>query len=363
MTQQTIFSLEPNPNALDAATRDALMRDPAFGRVFTDHMVTITWREGQGWQDAKVTARKPFSIDPACSVLHYGQEIFEGMKAYRGADGAVTLFRPLENARRFQASAKRMAMPALPESLFLEAIEQLVRIDQAWVPHGSGSLYLRPFMFANEVFLGIKPASEFIFCVIACPVGPYFKGGDKAVSVWVSENYTRAAPGGTGEAKCGGNYAGSLVAQSEATANGCDQVVFLDAAEHRWVEELGGMNIFFVMDDGTLVTPPLSGSILPGITRASVIELAREMGMVVEERRYSYPEWEADAQSGRLAEAFVCGTAATLVAIGEVRSARTRFAIGDGAAGNTVKVLRERLVEIQRNQAAGPAGWVHHVGL
>ena len=363
MTQQTTFSLEPNPNALDAATRDALMRDPAFGRVFTDHMVTITWREGQGWQDAKVTARKPFSIDPACSVLHYGQEIFEGMKAYRGADGAVTLFRPLENARRFQASAKRMAMPALPESLFLEAIEQLVRVDQDWVPHGSGSLYLRPFMFANEVFLGIKPASEFIFCVIACPVGPYFKGGDKAVSVWVSENYTRAAPGGTGEAKCGGNYAGSLVAQSEATANGCDQVVFLDAAEHRWVEELGGMNIFFVMDDGTLVTPPLSGSILPGITRASVIELAREMGMTVEERRYSFPEWEADARSGRLAEAFVCGTAATLVAIGEVRSSRTRFAIGNGTAGNTVKVLRERLVEIQRNQAAGPAGWVHHVGL
>ncbi len=363
MTPKLKFTIDLNAHPTPAEARDASMQDPAFGRVFTDHMVVIKWTDELGWHDARVTARVPFSIDPACAVLHYGQEIFEGMKAYRGEDGALSLFRPFENARRFQHSAERLMMPSLPEDLFVEAVEQLVSIDRDWTPVGSGSLYLRPFMFATEVFLGIKPASAYTFCVIACPVGPYFKGGDRPVTVWMSEHYTRAAIGGTGAAKCGGNYAGGLAAQVEASRNGCDQVVFLDASERKWVEELGGMNIFFVMKDGSLVTPPLSGTILPGITRASVIELAREAGHTVREERYSIDQWASDAKSGDLAEAFVCGTAATLVSIGEIRAASGGFVIGAGAIGQTTAALKARLNAIQRGQQPGPAGWSHRIAL
>ena len=228
-------------------------------------------------------------LDPASAVFHYAQEIFEGLKAYRMRNGGVALFRPEQNARRFQASAERLAMPVLPEAAFLRAIEELVKTDVEWVPPGGdGSLYLRPFMFACEAFLGVRPASDYHFVVIASPVGAYFKGGKKAVSVWLSADYTRAAPGGTGAAKCGGNYAASLVAQAEAIRHGCDQVVFLDAAERRWVEELGGMNVFFVFDDGSMLTPPLGGTILPGVTRNSIIALARADGRTVREERYSY---------------------------------------------------------------------------
>jgi branched-chain amino acid aminotransferase len=299
------FEKVPHPAPTQADVRAARMENPGFGKVFSDHMVTIRWSADKGWHDAEVRAREPFSIDPASAVLHYAQEIFEGMKAYRTADGGFALFRPEENARRFNMSARRMAMPELPEDVFIEAVEQLVRTDAAWVPEGDGSFYLRPFMFASEAFLGVRPANEYIFCVIGCPVGAYFKGGYKAVTVWVSDDYTRAALGGTGAAKCGGNYAGSLVAQAEATRNGCDQVVFLDAAERRWVEELGGMNIFFVMDNKTIVTTPL-GTILPGITRASVMQLAAEEGFKVEERPYSFEEWHGlrrrrDAQPLRAA--------------------------------------------------------------
>ncbi len=357
------FQITKNPAALDDAARAAAMANPAFGRVFTDHMVTIRWTADKGWQDAEVRARAPFQLDPAAAVLHYAQEIFEGLKAYRAGDGGFTMFRPERNARRFIESARRMAMPELPEALFVQACEELIRIDSAWVPGGEGSLYLRPFMFANESFLGVKPAAEFIFCVIACPVGAYFKGGAKPVSVWLSEDYSRAGPGGTGAAKCGGNYAASLVAQAEAIKQGCDQVVFLDAAEHRWVEELGGMNLFFVFDDGSMLTPPLSGTILPGITRASVIELAGAQGRSVEEQRYSIEQWRADAQSGKLREVFACGTAAVIVAVGEVRSAHGDFTIGGSQTGPVTAQLRDTLVAIQRNQAPGPDGWVHKVAL
>jgi len=357
------FEITANPAALDDKAREEAMADPAFGRVFTDHMVTIRWTAEKGWHDARVGARQPFQLDPAAAVLHYAQEIFEGLKAYRAGEDGITLFRPERNARRFNQSAHRMAMPEMPEELFIQACEELVKIDRKWVPGGDGSLYLRPFMFANEVFLGVKPAAEFLFCVIACPVGAYFKGGAKPVSVWVSDEYSRAGPGGTGAAKCGGNYAASLLAQAEAIEHGCDQVVFLDTKENRWVEELGGMNLFFVFDDGSMITPPLGGTILPGITRDSIIELARAQGRAVEERPYSIDDWRADAQSGRLREAFACGTAAVIVAVGEIRSTKGDFTIGGSQTGPVTAALRDELVAIQRNQQPGPAGWVHEIAL
>ncbi len=293
-------------------------------------------------------------------MLHYAQEIFEGLKAYRRDDGGVNLFRPDANARRFRDSAGRMAMQALPEALFIEAVEQIIRIDRAWIPGGEGSLYIRPFMISNEVFLGVKPSSEYIFAVIASPVGSYFKGGPAPVSIWVSQNYTRAAIGGTGAVKCGGNYAASLRAQAEAIDHGCDQVVFLDAVERRYVEELGGMNVFFVFDDGSLSTPPL-GTILPGITRDSIIALAKDAGTRVREEPYTIDQWRNDAASGRLKEAFACGTAAVISPIGKVRSASGDFVINGGVAGPVAMSLRKKLVDIQYGRAPDPHEWIRKV--
>ncbi len=361
MDQKWLFASNDHPNPTPAADIAAVLENPGFGTIFSDHMVTVQWTEALGWHDAKIEDRKPFLIDPAAAVLHYAQEIFEGMKAYKTEDGAVALFRPEENARRFAKSAERMAMAPVPEGLFLQAVETLVRTDRDWIPGGAGSLYVRPFMFASEVFLGVRPSKNYIFCVIASPVGPYFKGGKSAITVWVTDSYTRAAPGGTGAAKCGGNYASSLVAQAEASQHECDQVVFLDATEHRWVEELGGMNVFFVMADGTLVTPPLSGTILPGITRASVIELARDEGFVVEERAYSFDQWRDDAQEGRLKEVFACGTAAVISAIGKVRYAAGEFIIADGESGPVTQRLHAKLTGIQRGRIKDNRGWVYPV--
>src|SRR5256885_3857888 len=272
------FEIRPNPAPVSAAERASLLANPGFGRVFTDHMVTVRYADGKGWYDARVEARAPIPMDPATAVLHYAQEIFEGLKAYRTADGGISLFRADANAARFRTSARRMAMAELPEQIFLDSLRELVAVDRDWVPDDEeASLYLRPFMFASEVFLGVKPSSEYLYVVIASPVGAYFKGGVAPVSVWVSQEYTRAAPGGTGAAKCGGNYAASLAAQAEALEQGCDQVVFLDAVERRYVDELGGMNVFYVFDDGSITTPPL-GTILAGITRDSILTLAAELG-------------------------------------------------------------------------------------
>ena len=361
-TSPFAFRHEPNATPVEANERAKRLIDPGFGRVFTDHMAMIRYSETEAWHDARITARAPLTIDPASSVLHYAQEIFEGMKAYRLADGGTALFRPEANARRFQDSARRLAMPELPEELFLESVERLVKADANWIPESDGgALYLRPFMFASEVFLGVKPSAEYLYMVLASSVGAYFKGGAPTVSIWVSQQYTRAALGGTGAAKCGGNYAASLLAQSEAIRNGCDQVVFLDAAERRWVEELGGMNIFFVFDDGSMATPALTGTILPGITRDSILTLARAQGIEVREEGYTIDQWRADAASGRLVEAFACGTAAVVTPIGTVASPEGRFTIGSGAPGTLTMRMRDALVSIQRGTAPDANNWLHHL--
>jgi branched-chain amino acid aminotransferase len=356
------FAIERNAQPVAVADRAKLLGDPGFGRVFTDHMAIVRYSDARGWHDAKITARKPLSLDPAAAVLHYAQEVFEGLKAYRLADGTMALFRPDANARRFNASAGRLAMPEIPQDTFLESIRQLVRIDRDWFPTvEGGSLYIRPFMFASEVFLGVKPSSEYLYIVILSPVGGYFKSGAPAVSLWISQSYTRAAPGGTGAAKCGGNYASSLVAQAEASKHGCDQVVFLDAAEHKWVEELGGMNVFFVFEDGSLQTPPLSGTILPGITRESLMTLARAEGLTVREEPYSIDQWRKDVKSGRMTEAFACGTAAVVTPIGRVKSPEGEMVIGSGGPGQTTMRIKQRLVDIQRGVAEDKHGWVQRI--
>ncbi|MGC5778046.1 branched-chain amino acid aminotransferase [Methylobacterium sp. NFXW15] len=356
------FEIESNPAPRSTEDRAALMANPGFGKVFTDHMAIARYSAERGWHDARITARAPIPLDPAAAVLHYAQEIFEGLKAYRTADGGAALFRPEANAKRFCSSAERMAMMPFPEKAFIDAQRKLVEIDRAWIPDSpDGSLYLRPFMIANEVFLGVKPATEYLFITIASAVGSYFKDPNGTVTVWLSEHYTRAAPGGTGAAKCGGNYASSLAAQAEAASKGCEQVVFLDAAERRYVEELGGMNVFFVFEDGSLLTPPLSDSILPGITRDSIITLAREAGMTVREEPYAIDQWREDVRSGRQTEAFACGTAAVITPIGKVRGREDDFAIGNAVAGPVARKLRSMLVDIQRGNTNDSHGWFQKV--
>lgn len=358
-TDTQTLTVEKTSNPVSDGDRETLLQNPVFGRVFTDHMVTIEYVPERGWHNGKVRPRGTLPLDPATLVLHYAQEIFEGMKAYRLPDGGATLFRPDANARRFRNSANRLAMEPLPEELFIESVRALVRLDQKWIPATDGAaLYLRPFTIATEALLGMKPSSEYLYCVVACPVGSYFKGGSPAVTLWVSDQYTRAAPGGTGDAKCGGNYAASLAAQAEATREGCDQVVFLDAVERRWVEELGGMNVFFVFDDGSIQTPPLTGTILPGITRDSLIVLARDRGLTVREERYSIDQWQEDANSGRLREAFACGTAAVVTPIGKVKGRKYNFTVGDGGAGPVTGSLKAALLDIQNGRAEDPHGWL-----
>jgi branched-chain amino acid aminotransferase len=352
------FEKLAHPSPLSADRRAAILADPGFGTSFSDHMVTIEWTEARGWHDATVRPYGPITLDPATAVLHYAQEIFEGLKAYSRADGGIALFRPDANAARFNASARRLAMPELPEDLFVESVRQLVLADRDWFPTvEGGSLYLRPFMFASEVFLGVRPAKQYKFMAIASPAGNYFKSGAPAVSIWVSD-YSRAAPGGTGAAKCGGNYAASLVPQAEAIARGHDQVVFLDAQEHKWIEELGGMNLYFVFEDGSLLTPPLTGTILPGITRDSLLTLAREEGLTVREERYSLDQWAQDTRSGKLVECFACGTAAVVTPVGRVEGREGSFTIGSGGPGQLTQRLKDRLVSIQRGTAPDTHGWV-----
>ena len=356
------IELAPSRSPRTAEERAALLQDPGFGQVFTDHMVTARFSPEQGWHDARLSAYAPLVLDPATSVLHYGQAIFEGLKAYHQPDGSVALFRPEQNARRFQRSARRLAMAEVPESLFLDAVTALVTTDRDWVPTRDGeSLYLRPLEIALDPFIGVRPSRDYLFMLFASPAGAYFTGGVRPVTVWLSTEYVRAAPGGTGEAKCAGNYAASLVAQAQAAEQGCDQVVWLDASEHRYVEEMGGMNLYFVFADGHLVTPALNGSLLAGVTRDSIITLAADLGLEVEERLISTTEWEDGCADGTITEVFACGTAAVVTPVGEVRHSGGSFAVADGQSGALTMKLREKLLGIQHGTAPDPHGWRHRL--
>ncbi len=341
-----------------AARRAEILANPGFGKFFTDHMFTMNWTAGKGWHSAQVVPYGPISLDPAAAVLHYAQEIFEGMKAYRHPNGSIYTFRPKANSARMNRSAKRMAMPEIPEADFVKALETFVEIEKDWVSSTPDhSLYLRPFMFASEAFLGVRPSNEYQFLIIASPVASYFAGGVKPVTIWLSQNYTRAATGGTGAAKCGGNYASGLAAQLEATANGCDQVVFVDAVERKWVEELGGMNLYFVMGDGTLITPPTGGTILEGITRLSIFQLAQEFGLKPQERPISIEQWKAGITSGEVKEIFACGTAAVITPVGKL--VWDGGSVGTGEIGQITTRLRNALMDVQFGKAPDTHGWMH----
>ena len=348
-----------------AAEREQLLADPGFGKVFTDHMVTVRWSAGQGWHDARLTGYAPLQLDPSTAALHYAQSIFEGLKAYRQPDGSVAVFRPEQNAARMARGAARLAMPSVPAQGFLAAVDALVDADRDWVPSGPDqTLYLRPYQLAVEPFLGVRPAAEYLFVVIASPAGAYFPRGVQPVSVYLSEDYIRAAPGGTGDVKCAGNYAASLLAQEQAIAAGCDQVVWLDAVEKKYVEEMGGMNLFFVLGSGPdaeLVTPELTGTLLPGITRESLITVAQELGHRVTERRFSVEEWRAGVADGSITETFACGTAAVITPVGEVKARTGDFTVGAGVPGPLTTALRERLLDIQHCRVADEHGWRHLV--
>ncbi|WP_434812048.1 branched-chain amino acid aminotransferase [Microbacterium sp. bgisy189] len=347
------FAVTRNLAARSAAERDEILAAPGFGTNFTDHMVDICWSKGGGWHRPRVQPYGPISLDPAAAVLHYGQEIFEGIKAYRHADGSVHTFRPDQNAKRLQRSARRMALPELPEDYFLQSLRELIAVDGDWVPSGEDqSLYLRPFMFAKEAFLGVRPAQKVAYYLIASPAGAYFKGGVQPVKIWLSEDYARAGKGGTGAAKTGGNYAASLLPQAEAYEQGCDQVVFLDQDGN--VEELGGMNVVFVHKDGTIVTPQ-SDSILPGITRDSILQLAEDRGHRVERRAVSLQEWRDGVASGEIVEVFACGTAAVVTPIGTLLAAGFEDA---QPTGTLALELRQHLTDIQYGRAEDTHGWL-----
>jgi branched-chain amino acid aminotransferase len=359
------FAVMPSARRVAPEARDRLLADLGFGRLFTEHMVRIKWNRDRGWHDAQLGAYAPLQLDPATSVLHYAQAVFEGLKAFRQKDGGIAVFRPDAHAARFRRSARRLALPELPEAVFIEAIDRLIGLDGEWVPSApEHSLYLRPFMYASEVGLGVRPSSEVTFLLIASPSGSYFSGGIKPVTVWLSEDFSRAAPGGTGEAKTGGNYAGGLLAQAQAAEQGCDQVVWLDAHEHKWVEEMGGMNLCFVYGSGRqarLFTPSLTGTLLPGVTRDALLKLAADLGYAAEEGKISTEEWRAGCADGTLTEVFACGTAAVITPVGAVKSAKGSWTVGDGKPGELSMRLRQSLVDIQRGAAPDRHSWLHPV--
>lgn len=359
------FEIHRKPHPQSAAERSAVMNNLGFGRIFTEHMVSVRYSADRGWHSAQLEPYAPITLDPAASVLHYGQAIFEGFKAYRQQGGGIATFRPDANARRFNASARRLAMPELAIETFIEASDVLIKTEAEWVPGEIGeSLYLRPLMLATEAALGVRPAREYLFLLFGSPSGSYFPQGIKPLSVWLCKDFVRAAPGGTGEAKCAGNYAASLVAQQRAIDQGCQQVIWLDALEHRFVEEMGGMNLFFVYQSGgktRLVTPRLTGSLLPGITRDSILTIAPELGYSAEEGSVSVEDWERDLASGALTEVFACGTAAVITPVGQVKFEGGAWSVNGGQTGPVAMRIRERLLAIQHGTAPDTHGWMHRV--
>ncbi len=353
------FALTRTTAPRPADERAATLAAPRFGEAFTDHMARITWTADEGWSGHRVEPYAPLALEPAAAVLHYGQEIFEGLKAYRHPGGSVWTFRPTANAERFARSARRLALPELPVPDFVRSLEALLAVDEPWVPDAPDtSLYLRPFMIASEAFLGVRPARRIDYLVIASPVGPYFKAGLAPVSIWVEREQRRAGPGGTGAAKCMGNYAASLAAQQVAYAHGCEQVCFLDGEGN--LEELGGMNVVLVLADGTAVTPAL-GTILAGVTRDSVLTILRESGHTVVERPVPLAEVRAGLVDGTVREVFACGTGAVVSPIGRLVGDDFDLPVADGALGPVTAEVRRELTGIQHGQVADTRGWMHRL--
>ena len=329
-----------------------------FGKYFSDHMFLMDDDEENGWHNARIEPYHPLELDPAATVLHYGQEIFEGMKAYRSKNDEILFFRARKNAERWNQSAARMCMPTMDLDMYLEALNAIVNVERDWVPHAYGtSLVLRPAMIATDPFLGVHPSKKYLFFILCSPSGAYFKNGMNPVNIYVEEEYIRAAPGGTGFAKCGGNYAGSLLAAAKAEAKGYEQVLWLDAKEHKYVEEVGGMNMMFVIDD-TIITAPLDGTILPGVTRDSILTLAKDAGYKTEERRLSIGEVVQAAHEGRLNEAFGTGTAAVVAPVGKLCYKGEEIVVNNGQTGPKAAYLYDRLLNIQLGNYEDKFGWV-----
>lgn len=354
------FAIDPSVPRTPAADIAAALQDPGFGRYFVDHMAIATWTRGQGWHDEKLAVTGPIPLHPALAGLHYGQEIFEGLKAFRHADDSVWLFRPEKNAARFAHSAKRMEMPALPEGDFLDSVNQLVSRNLDWVPEPEGekSLYLRPFMFASESLIGVRASNEYTYVCLGMPVSPFYP---EPLTLWVPPVFSRSMTGGTGDAKCGGNYGASMIAEDEAHRNGCGQVLWLDSATRTLVEEGGTMNFLVITASGELVTPELNGKILAGVTRDSLLTLAESHGLRAVERPLSFTELCEGVESGRITEAMACGTAAVVSPVVGLKSPDLDHVVGDGTPGTKTLELRSHLTGIQYGTEPDPHGWLRRV--
>ena len=328
-----------------------------FGHIFTDHMFVMNYTEGKGWHDPRIVPYGEISIEPSAMVFHYGQSMFEGMKAYRGSDDSIYLFRPDMNAKRANQSNQRLCIPEIPEDMFVEAFKAVVDVDRDWVPSDPGtSLYIRPFVIATDAFLGVAPSKTYLFMVILSPSGAYYESGLEPVGIWIEDEYVRAVKGGMGFAKTGGNYAASLIAQVKAHDSGYSQVLWLDGVERKYIEEVGAMNICFKIS-GKVVTPMLNGSILPGITRNSILQVCRDWGYEVEERRISVDELVAAAKDGTLEEVFGTGTAAVVSPVNKLRYEDDVMNIGDGSIGELTQKLYDELTGIQWGEREDTRGW------
>ena len=333
-----------------------------FGKVFSDHMFLMNYTAGQGWHDPRIVPYGPFTLEPSAMVFHYAQEVFEGLKAYRTADGRIQLFRPIDNARRLNDSCERLCIPAIDENLFVEAVKTLVAVDREWVPDQPGtSLYIRPFIIATDASLGVHASHTYLFCIITGPVGAYYAEGINPVRIYVEDDDVRAVKGGTGYTKCGGNYAASLLGEYKGVENGCEQVCFVDAATKTYLEELGGMNMMAVHKDGHVETPSLTGNILPGVTRRSLIQLLQDKGHDVVETMIALDQLLEDIKSGEVTEVFACGTAAIITPIGRFKSEKFDVTVADGGSGKLTCELRDELLGIQLGEVEDPHNWMWKV--